>query len=95
MKPREAFIEGGGWGGVETRRIKLKARIALGLAVVVGGSAVMFNPDELHVWALAGVLLICAIVLFIVERPVEYVAFMRWGRPDPRKLYVSEQEEER
>lgn len=88
MKTRSQIVAGGGWRGTRLDRIKVKACIALIVAIVlVGVSISSMGSILLYACIPAVVCLIASVVLFIRERPVEIESLSGRVGADPRKLY--------
>jgi hypothetical protein len=82
------IVAGGGWRGTRLDRVKVKACIALTLAIILLIVSVASIGTVLFYASIPAVIsLIVSVVLFIRERPVEVESLTGRAGTDPRKLY--------
>lgn len=88
MKAKSQIVAGGGWRGTRLDRIKVKAWIALILAMFFGGVSILSIGSVLFYACIpAAVSLTVSVVLFIREQPIEIESLSGRVGSDPRKLY--------
>jgi hypothetical protein len=88
MKITSPIVEGGGWEGTRVDRIKIKASIALIIAIVsaivsISASESIFN----YIWIPGLISFIVSVFLFIREQPTKIESLSGKVDADPRKLY--------
>jgi hypothetical protein len=88
MKTTSHIVAGGGWRGTRLDRVRVKACIALIMAMILGVVSVS-SIGTILVYAFIPAVgsLIVAIILFIREVPIEIESLTGRVGTDPRKLY--------
>ncbi len=86
------IVASGGWKGTQVERVKVRAWVALFLAIGFGSVSVV-GADSLwfYAWVPGGLALLASVVLFLREKPREVEWPVPWppGKAphDLRKLY--------
>jgi hypothetical protein len=88
MKTSSQIVAGGGWRGTRLDRVKVKACIALVMAMILGVVSVSSIGTILfYAFIPAVVSLTVATILFVREVPIEFESLTGRVGTDPRKLY--------
>lgn len=88
MKTMSRIVAGGGWRGTRRDQIKVKAWVALILAMACGGVSILSIGSVFFYACIPAVVsLTVSVVLFIREQPVTIESFSGRVGADPRKLY--------
>ena len=88
MKTTSHIVAGGGWRGIRLDRVKVKACIALIIAIVsLIVSVSSIGTVLFYAFIPAVISLIVSVVLFIREQPIEVESLTGRVGTDPRKLY--------
>lgn len=88
MKTASQIVAGGGWRGTRLDRIKIKACIALIIAIVfLIVSVSSIGTFLFYAFIPAVISLIVSVVLFISEQSIEVESLTGRVVTDPRKLY--------
>ena len=82
------IVAGGGWRRTRLDRVKVKACIALLVAMILGGVSIVSMGSVLFFACIPAVVsLIVSVVLFIRERSIEIESLTGRVGTDPKKLY--------
>ena len=88
MKTTSHIVAGGGWRGTRLNRVKVKACIALMIAIILLIVSVSSIGTVLVYGFIPAVIsFIVSLVLFIREQPIEVESLTGRVGTDPRKLY--------
>jgi hypothetical protein len=87
------IVAGGGWKGSRIDRIKVKAWIALIVAILLGSISLLDLESVLFFgWIPALASLVASVILFILEQPVKIESLSGSVGADPRKFYGTQGE---
>ena len=87
MSTASQIVYGGGWKSTHVERLKVKAWIALFLAIGLGSVSILsMDSAWLYLSILAGLSLMVSVVLFFRERPLQFPSFSDVAREDPSTI---------